>query len=354
MKKLFYLLTVITAVSLLSCGNDDADRPAISYENAEQFFTDLNFQGAVIIQKNGAEVLSRGFGLANQQTAEANSIETKFRLASVSKTLTAMGVVQLKRDGLIESFDQKLSDFDEEFPHGTQISIRHLLTHQSGLPEYVGAFEPLAKSGEQFEPEDIYEIIKESVTEDGLLFAPGERFHYCNSNFLIAALLIEELSGVTYAEYIQDKVLNPLGMTHTEIGTNVITLEGYAHGYQGNADRSEYPIEITLGAGNWTSTASDMLNWCEAVMGDWFTDEEKAEIFPGEVPAETTLMGMGWFKSNIGGKVYFWHGGDIDGFSTMIGFIPEVQGIIITLSNQEDVTGSQREQLIETLLRQAF
>lgn len=353
MKNFIQLLSLMMLTMMVGCSNDDST-PTSAYTDAETFFTELDYQGTVIIKKDDTEILSRGFGLANQTTGESNGLNTKFRLASVSKTLTAMAVVQLKRDGLIDSFDQTISEFDDDFPNGDQITLKQLLMHQSGLPDYVGAIEPLAKSGNSIAPEDIYEVIQEEVTENGLLFSPGTSVAYSNSNFLITALLIEALSEQSYTDYVMEEILSPLGMNATEPGQPAIDGQGYARGYQGTEDVSSYPIHIALGAGNWTSTATDMLLWCEAIMGDWLTAEEKALVFPGDVPLESTLLGMGWFKSNIGGTLYYWHGGDIDGFSTMIGFIPEQQGIIITLSNQEDPTGMQREQIIETLLRKEF
>lgn len=353
MKKLILSLSIILSALVWGCSDDEPTK-SVTFTDAESFFTDLDFQGTVIIKKGGSTLLSRGYGMANLATDASNTSETKFRLASVSKTLTAMGVIQLKRDGLIDSFDQTLSEFDEEFPYGNEISIRHLLTHQSGIRDYVGTIEPIAKSGTQVSPEDIFDALVVSMEEEGPLFSPGTSMSYSNSNFLIAAILIEELSDQSYEQYITENVLIPLGMNDTEIGSNEITEAGYAHGYSSSTDVSTYPMQVAFGAGNWTSTVGDMAIWCEAVMGNWFTAEEKSEIFPEDVPAESTMFGMGWFKSNIGGKDIIWHGGDIDGFSTIISFIPESEGVVVALSNQEDETGYVREQILETLFKHQF
>lgn len=307
----------------------------------------------MLISRNGADVLRTGFGKANLATGEMNATDTRFRIGSVSKTLTGMGVIQLLRDGLLTNLDQPLSDFDVAFPLGNQITVRHLLTHQSGIPDYVGAFEGPAKSGESFTPEDIYEVLAASIAENGLNFTPGTLTQYSNSNFLIAALLIQELSGTTYHDYIKQNVLIPLGMNDTEVGTNDIPGVGYAQGYHNGQNASSYPMSLAFGAGDWTSTVNDLEKWCAAAMGaTWFTPAEKEMIFGGEVPAEATVFGLAWFKSNIGGRKFYWHGGDIDGFSALIGFVPASNSILIALSNEQDDTAATRNAIIETIVKE--
>jgi len=352
--KIYTLIVLISVITFLSsCSDDENPLPTPDeYTDAQTFFEEIDFNGSVLISKNGSDILRTGYGEANKSTGVLNDANTKFRIGSVSKTLTGMGIVQLKRDGLITDFDQYLSDFDADFPHGNEITIRHLLSHQSGIPDYLAMVETEAKGGQQIEAEDVYEMIKIYLAENSLDFAPGSSVSYSNSNFLIAALLIENLSGETYEDYIKANVLTPLNMTDTEIGTDEISGEQYAQGYNGNANVSEYPMEITLGAGCWTSTVNDLEKWCAVAMGDeWFSADEKETIFGGEVPEESTAFGLAWFKSKIGGKTFYWHGGDIDGFASLIGFVPESNGIVITLSNQQDDTGEKRNLIIETILQ---
>jgi len=344
-------------IPILACSTEDDPTPdnPDTYVDAETFFESIDFQGSVLIKRGDFDVVRKGYGYANTEEGIWNTPATKFRIGSVSKTFTGMGIIQLWRDGLLTNLDQPLSDFDPEFPRGEEITIYHLLTHQSGLPDYVGAFEDLAKSGEYFEPEDIYEVITESVAEDGLEFAPGQYVQYSNSNFLLAAILIQELSSQGFHTYIQEKVLQPLGMDQTEPGANTIDGPDYAQGYQGQENASNYPMYVAFGAGEWTSTLTDLEKWCTAVMGDqWFSSNEKELIFGGEVPDDATAFGVAWFKSRIHEQSFFWHGGDIDGFSALIGFVPAEEGMVITLSNQQDDTGQTRNQIIETILNEEF
>ncbi|WP_321996729.1 serine hydrolase domain-containing protein [Draconibacterium orientale] len=354
MKTKFLFLSILSFVTifLISCSNDDDPITISEYTDATTFFNELDYSGSVLISKNGSDILRTGFGMANKNTAEPNTTGTRFRIGSVSKTLTGMGIVQLKRDGLINSFDQALSDFDDSFPHGNQITLRHLLSHQSGLPDYVSMVESDAKSGQTFTPETIFEIVKNQVAENNLIFTPGSSVAYSNTNFLILALLIEELSGDSYENYITSKILDPLNMADTEMGSNEINGENYAQGYYGNENVSEYPMQITFGAGCWTSTVADLEKWCRAAMGNsWFSPDEKNVIFGEDVPEESTAFKLAWFRSKIDGKTFLWHGGDIDGFASLIGFVPESNSVLISLSNKQDDSGTTRNKIIETILK---
>ncbi|WP_297091405.1 serine hydrolase domain-containing protein [uncultured Draconibacterium sp.] len=358
MKTQFYIhtLLVATLVFLSACTSDENELPDIeNYSTAFNFFEAASFNGSVLISKNGDDIFRGSFGLANKETGILNDLETKFRIGSVSKTLTGMGIIQLKREGLITDFNQPLSDFDTNLPQANQITISHLLSHQSGIPDYLPLVEKEAKSGEQISAEEIYEEIKLYLAENDLDFTPGSSMAYSNSNFLIVALLIEELSGESYENYIKSRILNPLNMMNTEMGTETILGANYAQGYNQNVNVSQYPMAITLGAGCWTSTVSDLEKWCQAVMGnDWFSADEKELIFEGQVPNESTIFGLAWFKSKVNGKTFCWHGGDIDGFSSLIGFLPEQNGIIITLGNKQDNTGKLRNRIIETIISNEF
>ncbi|GAA5224782.1 hypothetical protein GCM10025777_54130 [Membranihabitans marinus] len=327
----------------------------IEYTNPHELLLDLKFNGTVFISKNGQTLLKRGYGQSNRETGIANDIQTQYRIGSVSKTLTGMAVVQLMRDGLINDFDQPISDFDPDFPLGHLITIRQLLSHRSGIPDYLGGVEYLAKAGSFFSPEDIYDIISENIVENGLLFSPGGKTQYSNSNFLIAGLLVEHLTNTSLDQYIEEHILLPLQMTATEIGQNEIDNPLHAQGYNKEKNVSSYPMNIAFGAGDWSSNVEDMALYCAAVMGDsWFTPAEKAEIFDVEVSEGNTGFGLSWFKSNIDGKSFYWHGGDIDGFTALIGFTPESKGIIIALSNQQDDTGKLRNTLIEKIVKAEF
>lgn len=350
------ILLICTVTLFLSCTKND-DNPNSTTSNSgsiEEVLTQTDFQGYAIITKNGTDVVRRGFGAANENTALQQDPELGYRIGSVSKTLTAAALVQLKRDGLLSSFDQTLDTFDAEFPKGDQIAIKHLLSHQSGIPEYQLIVEQAYEEGLVLDETDIYGVIEDLVSENGLYFTPGSNKQYCNSNYLIAALLVEQLSGMPYHDYIQEKIFNPLVMINSHRGSDVIDPNTHAQGYLNGSAHSTYPMSIPFGAGDFSSTPADMELWTNAVKTDWFTTAEKEEIFAADVPSGYTEFGLGWFTTQEGSTTLFWHGGDINGFWSMIGFIPELDTTIVLLSNRQDDSGTQRNTIIQYVLSSTF
>lgn len=361
MKKQFNILYLfLLMIGSIACGDDDdqviTDIPAPDqYTTAEAFLQTQDFRGSVLIRKNGQDVIRKGFGMADAAAGMPNDVSKVYRIGSMTKAFTSAGIVHLKRDGLIDSYDQPISDFVDDFPSGDQITLRHLLTHYSGLPDYVGAIEDAVASQNLFvTPEDILDIIAESVADEGTLFAPGTQFSYSNSNYLLLGLLIEDLSGMDYHDYLQAKVFTPLGMTNTGLGADDITLTTHAKGYSDQSVVAPYPMQIAFSAGDLESTIGDMEIWANAMMGDFFTADEKAEVFAAPYGQDdVNTLGFGWFTIKIDSKLMYHHGGDIDGFTSLIALLPESQGTVILLSNEQD-KGEQRNTILETLAQYEF
>jgi CubicO group peptidase (beta-lactamase class C family) len=338
-----------------SCSNDnDPNLPSINYTNAEDLFNEVGFQGYAIVTKNGNDILRKGFGLANKNTSLPQDYNLMYRLGSVSKTLTAAAIVQLKRDGFIYSFHQTLYEFDAAFPNGNQITIAQLLAHQSGIPEYQIVVENAFENGEILNETDIYNLITDLISENGLNFTPGSNKQYCNSNYFIAAMLVEQLTGIPYHQYIQQHIFTPLTMSNSFKGATEINVNTHAQGYFNGTVNSTYPMTIPFGAGDFSSTPKDMETWVNAVKSDWFTATEKNEIFADNIPSGFVDFGLGWFTTQEGNTTMYWHGGDINGYWSMIGFIPAFDACIVLLSNQQDNTGAQRQTIIQQLLTNEF
>lgn len=358
MTTLHRILTASVLLVFTFCTSCSQDDEAIStntdYTTAEDLLSEVEFQGYAIITKNGNDLVRRGFGLANTNTRLPHDYNLAYRIGSVSKTLTAAAIVQLKRDGYLRSFDQTIHEFDPTFPYGNQITIAQLLSHQSGIPDYQQLVEAAYEQGQVFDEEAIYEVIIALISENGLNFSPGEGKQYSNSNYLIAALLVEELTDMAYHDYIQQSIFNPLNMIHTHRGTDVIDTTTHAEGYHKGGANSMYPMNIAFGAGDFSSTPKDMETWTQAVQTDWFTAAEKAEVFAQDVPSGFVDFGLGWFTTQEGTTTLYWHGGDIDGYWSMIGFIPKHNATLVLLSNQQDDTGAQRNAILEQLLANEF
>jgi len=352
-----YILVVVLFLLplLLSCSsNDDANSSATNYTSVDDLLTEINFQGYAIVTKNGNDLVRQGYGFANESTAMPQDYELSYRIGSVSKTLTAAAIIQLKRDGLITSFNQTLNEFDPDFPNGNQLTIAHLLSHQSGIPEYQFVVENAYEQGEVLNEEAIYELVIDLITEGGLTFLPGTNKHYCNSNYLIAAFLVQRVAQMPFHQYVQQNILTPLGMTNTHKGNNVIDTNTHAQGYLNGSVNSNYPMAIPFGAGDFSSTPEDMEMWANAVKTSWFTEAEKELIFAQNVPSGFVDFGLGWFTTQEHNTTMYWHGGDINGYWSMIGFIPAYDATLVLLSNRQDDTGTQRNAIIQQLLTNEF
>lgn len=350
-------MTVALVAAMSACSNDDSTPlpSPTKYTSAEAYLEEIEFSGSVLIRKGGNEIVRKGFGMADIANGISNDPSLIYRIGSITKSFTSAAIVNLKRDGLIESFDQPLSDFDDEFPHGDQITIRHLMTHHSGIPDYVGPVVAFAEENNySFDTEEIFEVILESIVEDGLIFTPGEFFSYSNSNYLIMGILIEELTGKTYQEYLQEKVYAPLNLLHTGKGPDAISGAERAKGYNDGLQVGAYQMQIAYSAGEIESTISDLEKWGDAMLGDYYTAEEKEAVLVAPTGQDgVNAPGAGWFTLNIEDQVIYHHGGNIEGFTSFLALVPESNGLIILLSNEQD-KDEQRNQILETIMKNEF
>jgi len=326
---------IFAAIWIVGCNISPSgpDLPE-SYTTAEAFIEEAGFQGSVSVLRGSQVVARRGFGLAEAARQVPNGIDTKFRLASVTKGFTAMAVVQLLREGLIAGFDEPLATYLPEHPRAEDITIRHLLTHRSGLPEYVTLVDGTADLARVWEPGEIFDLVRSKPLE----FEPGGPWQYSNTNYLVLGMLIERVSGRDYFDIVADRLLAPLGMTNTEYATTLIEGSGYARGYMGSELASSYNMSVAYAAGALVSNVTDLELWLQGVRGDLLLDEAtRSEVFPPAPVADGGEdVGMGWGVVNNGGQTVYMHTGGVDGFSTLVALFPDVDGSVVLLSNQED------------------
>lgn len=358
MKNLLFFFPILLSILILftSCAEDDAVLPAPTptYTNALDYAHASGFQGSLLLRKGNEDLIRQGFGEARAGEGIRNTTDTKFRIGSMSKAFTVLGILQLQRAGRIESLDQSISAFAPDFPYGGQITLRHLMAHTSGLPDHTAAFEELYEEQNAYlTPEEIADAYIEALSEEELRFEPGSRFEYCNANYLLLATLIEELSGQPYHGYLQATALAELGMSDTYPSNDDFGSIGEAVGYRNHAPVAPYPMSVAFGAGEWASTIEDMEKWGDAWMDALLTEVEMAAVFPAPAQDDATAVGLGWFAIRIQGELVYFHGGDVDGFTSLIALFPESNGLFIALSNAE----GQRhvlDQMMETFAIQEF
>jgi len=325
MKSIFILLNIVITVCACGGGGDSSNSSETSYTTAEEYIRTQGFVGSILVKKEGITLLERGFGYSNKAQTIENGVDTRYRIGSLTKAFTAMAIVQLKNNNLITSYDDTIDRYLPDYPDGDTISLRHLLTHRSGIPEYLS----LVDAGVTYTPEELIELFEGAPLDA----EPGEQFNYSNSNYTLLGYLIEQLSGMSYENYLHTALFSVLGITNTEYGNSNITGVNYALGYRNtnqNQTASFIDMSIPFSAGALSSTLSDLTVWAESFSANILSSaEDNEEIFSeGE-------YGFGWVVTTISGKRAYTHSGSINGFNAIISLFPEENGLIIALSNAD-------------------
>lgn len=303
-----------------------------------QYVENRQFNGSVLVAENGKVVFKKGYGMANMEWSIANAPDTKFRLGSITKQFTAMLVMQLVEKGKIKVND-KITAYLPDYPKATgdKITVHHLLTHTSGIPSYTNFpqfFENLSR--DPFTPDAFVKQFCDLPLE----FEPGSTFAYNNSGYFLLGVLIEKVTGKSYAQVLQEQILTPLQMNDTGYDLHEPLLAKRATGYEKRGSKyvnSAYlDMSIPYAAGSMYSTVEDLYRWDQAL----YTDKLIS-------PASKTLL----FTPFLSNYAYGWgvnkikigelkddlqvieHGGGINGFNTIIARLPKDKQLIVLLNN---------------------
>jgi len=296
---------------------------------------------SVTVLHQGKVLFAKGYGLADVQARIPCITNTNFRLASVTKQFTAMAVMILA-DRKKLSLDETLPDFFPEFPeYGRKITVRHLLTHTSGLIDY----EDIIPPGTTIAVLD-RDVLRLLVRQDHGYFPPGSKFKYSNSAYALLALIIEARSGQTFAHFLKQNIFLPLKMGQTiayEQGSTIVSHRAYGYSARANADSFERTDQSltssVLGDGGIYSSVADLRKWDEALHTTKLVRRKTLdEIFtPGpETDHADARYGFGWYIGSYRGAKEIWHSGTTRGFSTRIVRYPEKHFAVIILTNRTD------------------
>ncbi|MFZ2055442.1 MAG: serine hydrolase domain-containing protein [Candidatus Aminicenantales bacterium] len=308
---------------------------------------------AVLVANDAGVVFERGYGVTDFRTGQRIDARTNFRLASVTKQFTATAVMLLVRDGKLH-YEDSLADIFPDFPeYGRAITIRHLLGHTSGLPDYEDLIPPvnptLPVGQVQIKDVGVLDLLKK---ERSGKFMPGTRLTYSNSGYVLLGLLVQRVSGRPFAEYLHDRIFVPLKMTGTlayESGKKDVPNRAYGHTREGGLWREtdQSPTSATLGDGGVYSSLSDLLKWDEALrrhtllseaeMRPALTPVRVLEGPPSEPDGAPADYGFGWFLNPWNGRARMWHYGETAGFRTAIHRFTEDGLTVIVLCNRADL-----------------
>jgi CubicO group peptidase (beta-lactamase class C family) len=275
---------------------------------------------AIVVLRDGKVVFSRAHGLASLETAEPITTRTRFRLASVSKSFTALLALQLVEQGRLR-LDDPVEAHVAGVAGGDPILVRHVLSHTAGLPDFISLEDALKQP------------------PDG---APGERLNYSNVGYALLARIIEKAGGRSYEEQLRERILDPLGMKDTGVDRGEPVETSWAKGYLFDGAGGVKPAEFTpmageaVAAGGLHSTADDMALWLQALVTGRIVKPETLAL--ASEPARLAdgrrgAYGFGFMTAPFRGLAEFGHGGDISGFNTWFSVYPDERLAVVVLSN---------------------
>lgn len=288
------------------------------------------FSGAVLVARDGRILLDQGYGLANREWNIPNDGDTKFRLGSLTKQFTAVAIMLLNQQGKVD-LDAPIKTWLPEAPAAWDaVTTRHLLSHTAGIPNFT-AFDDYETL--KTRPATMAELIAR-FSDRPLDFAPGARFAYSNSGYILLSAIVEAASGQTYADFVTANLFAPLGMTDSGYDRHDAILprraSGYAPGASGVVNADYVDMSIPTGAGALYSTTHDLLKWEQGLFGG-------RVLNPQSITALTTPVrngyAMGLMVSEADGKKLVWHNGAIEGFNTYMAYDPGDRTAVIVLGN---------------------
>ena len=327
----------------------------VSESQIDSIFTSLkstNAPGAaVLVVRNGRTVFRRGYGVTDLRTLRKIDERTNFRLASFTKQFTAACIMLLVRDGKLH-YDDHLTDLFPEFPaYGKAITVRNLLNHTSGLPDYEDI---LMEQYPNTPKEKIPQILDAGVLklleqQTSGKFPAGAKWEYSNSGYAVLAMIVQKVSGKPFGQFLEERIFTPLKMTNTlayEKGKNEVTNRAYGHTQKGNGwqETDQSATSAVLGDGGIYSSLDDLAKWDRAIRD--YTLFTAAEMQPALTPvqpreASVVSYGFGWFLDPHHGRKRMFHDGETVGFRTTIQRFPDDGLTIIVLANRADANPEQ-------------
>jgi CubicO group peptidase (beta-lactamase class C family) len=333
----FIVFPVILAV-LCGCGHNEVRMSSVD-ALMERYAGDVPGASLMVV-RDGKPIVRKSYGLSNLEEHIAATPATNYRLASVTKQLTAASILLLAQDGKLQ-LDDSIREWLPTLPAIAEaMTIRHVLSHMSGLIDYEDVI-PAAMT-EQLSDADVLKILE---SQNRTYFAPGTSYRYSNSGYALLALIVGKASGKNFASFLQERIFAPLGMNDTvahEEGISAVANRAYGYseerGTWQRTDQSQ--TSAVLGDGGIYSSIDDLAKWDAALYDDRLLSAKSRELAftpVTDTDDPTIRYAMGWrvTEEQIGGTT-LWHSGESTGFRNVIIRYPQQRLTVILLSNRND------------------
>jgi CubicO group peptidase (beta-lactamase class C family) len=295
-------------------------------QQVQAYVRNRDFSGSILVAKDGHVLFQKSYGMANYEWGIPNSEQTKFHIASVTKTFTAAAIFRLEQQGKLKLSDP-LSKYVPDFLNGERITIEQMLAHSSGLPDYYSLPEYATRKYQRVTLSDLIGWVKTKPLD----FLPGSKNSYSNTGYGFLAYIIEQVSEKPYEQFLADEILRPAGMKDTGTFRDETLIAQRASGYQpalgdhGLRNAPFYDKTILTGSGSLYSTTGDLYAWCRAMQSSRFFDTRKLQPPHGWGARET--------KSK---HKYIEQDGRDPGFASHISLFLDDNLTVIVLGNLED------------------
>lgn len=304
------------------------------------------FRGAVLVARNKKILLRKAYGMADESNRRPNTPETRFLIASLTKTFTAVAIMQLAEQGRL-SVDDPLSKYLPYFPNADRVHLHHLLSNTSGVCDFL-----LLEDFPQFmtQPHTTAEMIAR-FADRPLVFGPGTQFGYSNSNWILLSAVLETVTGLPYDKVICQNVLIPAGMNSSGFDWETLPAEMHAIGYtdsqNGLTPAPACHSSVLQAAGAMYSTVDDLLHFDAALNNNTLL---RRETLRSMWQAETPGYGYGWEIHPIHGRSAVAHSGGMYGFiSNFVRFVDEAGDSRVTIILLSNDNSAAAPEMTETL-----
>jgi D-alanyl-D-alanine carboxypeptidase len=290
------------------------------------------FRGTITAERNGQVAVEKSYGNAIEEWQVPNTAQTRFEIASVSKQFTAAAILQLADGGKLNVTDPVGKYYREAPPAWKNITIHHLLTHSSGLPN--NSLDNFPKG--ICTPYTAEELIK-TFRDRPLAFEPGSSWAYTNTEYYLLAFVIQRVSGESYGDYLTRHISEPLKMTHSGFASTLAVVPQLAQGYTYEVStlrhRDYFDRSLEIGAGGIYTNAEDLLRWNKALDSPGLLSAHALDLmFTAHPPGN---YGYGWFVETSPRRKIYHEGGD-PGFAAFEARYPDQHVIVIVLANEDD------------------
>ncbi|MDZ7960004.1 MAG: serine hydrolase domain-containing protein [Aulosira sp. DedQUE10] len=301
---------------------------------------------SMAVVREGEPVLVKGYGLANVEHSVSASEHTVFEIASVGKTFTATATIMLVEEGVI-SLDDAIANYLDYLPLAWQsVTIKQILSHQSGIPNYTDAPNYWEITRLDLSKAEILALVNHLP----LKFPPGEFSTYDNTGYYLLGLMLEKVTGKSYGDLLSDRIFAPLGMNATVMNHPRDIVPHRAAGYRlinGKlVNKPYYSPSVTYSAGGQLSSVADLVKWEQALCGATLLPQSTLDLmWTPHLPNQDNdweklryVAGLGWWVLNYGSRRVVSHNGSILGFASNITRFIDDKITVILLCNLEQIS----------------